>query len=148
MLKVAIAHDWLVSYAGSERCVEELLHEFPGSQLLTTVTRRDRLPAVLRASRTSFLQHVPGAPDHHQWLLPVLPLAWALRRAVTGVDAVISSSHSCAKAVRIADGIPHVCYCHTPMRYAWYFDEERARIPAALQAPAGVAMAGFRRWDV
>jgi glycosyltransferase involved in cell wall biosynthesis len=91
---------------------------------------------------------VPGAADHHTWLLPALPLAWRLRRVVRDADVVISSSHSCAKAVRVADGIPHVCYCHTPMRYAWYFDAEQHRLPSALRAPARLAMGAFRSWDV
>ncbi len=147
-VRVAIAHEWLVSYAGSERCVEELVREFPHSQLLTTVARPSQLPLDLRSAQTSFLQHIPGARTHHEWLLPVLPLAWALRRPVDDVDVVISSSHACAKAVRVRSGIPHICYCYTPMRYAWFFEEERGRVPVALQRPAGVAMAGFRRWDV
>ena len=147
-IRVAIAHEWLVSYAGSERCVEELVREFPRSRLLTTVARPSQLPLDLRSAQTSFLQHVPGARTHHEWLLPVLPLAWALRRPIDDVDVVISSSHACAKAVRVRSGIPHICYCYTPMRYAWLFEEERGRVPVALQRPTGMAMAGFRRWDV
>jgi glycosyltransferase involved in cell wall biosynthesis len=147
-LRVAIAHEWLVSYAGSERCVAELLREFPGAVVYTSVLRPSEVPPELRHARTSLLQHIPGAPTHHEWLLPVLPLSWALRRPIDDVDVVISSSHSCAKAVRVAAGIPHVCYCHTPMRYAWFFEEERGRFPVPLQGAASVAMAGFRRWDV
>jgi glycosyltransferase involved in cell wall biosynthesis len=147
-VRVAIAHEWLVSYAGSERCVEELVREFPRSRLLTTVARPSQLPLDLRSAQTSFLQHVPGARTHHEWLLPVLPLAWALRRPIDDVDVVISSSHACAKAVRVRSGIPHICYCYTPMRYAWLFEEERGRVPVALQRPTELAMAGFRRWDV
>jgi len=146
--RVVVAHDWLVSYAGSERVVEALMATFPGAELMTAVIRRDRVPPALATAEPSFLQYVPGAPDHHTWLLPALPLAWRLRRAVRAADVVISSSHSCAKAVRVANGIPHVCYCHTPMRYAWYFDAERHRLPVALRPPARMAMGAFRSWDV
>jgi glycosyltransferase involved in cell wall biosynthesis len=145
--RVVVAHDWLVTYAGSERVVEALMATYPDAELMTAVIRRDRVPAVLAGAEPSFLQRVPGAADHHTWLLPALPLAWRLRRAVRDADVVISSSHSCAKAVRVADGIPHVCYCHTPMRYAWYFDAERHRLPSVLQPPAKLAMGAFRNWD-
>lgn len=146
-LRVAIAHEWLVRYAGSERCVAEMLEAFPGARLMTTVLDAPALPSALRAARPSMLQYLPGATRHHEWLLPLMPLAWRLRPVVRDVDIVISSSHACAKAVRAERGIPHLCYCHTPMRYAWQFDAERRRFPRAVQPFARVAMAWFRRWD-
>jgi glycosyltransferase involved in cell wall biosynthesis len=76
-----------------------------------------------------------------------MPLAWRLREPVTDVDVVVSSSHACAKAVRIAPGIPHLCYCHTPMRYAWHLESESGRFPRALRAAARVAAHGVRAWD-
>jgi glycosyltransferase involved in cell wall biosynthesis len=146
-MRIAVAHDWLVSYAGSERVVEELLRAFPEARLLTTVVEADRLPPALRRAEPSFLQHVPGATSHHEWLLPAMPLAWAARSPIDGVDAVVSSSHACAKAVRVASGIPHLCYCHTPMRYAWDFASERERFPRPIRPVARAMMGGFRHWD-
>jgi glycosyltransferase involved in cell wall biosynthesis len=146
-MRVAIAQDWMTSYAGSERVVEELLIQFPQSLLITSLMRRDRLPESLRAAKPSMLQRIPGAADHHEWLLPLMPLSWRFRRALRDVDVVVSSSHACAKAVRTVDGVPHVCYCHTPMRYAWDFASESARVPLLLRLPTRAAMAGFRRWD-
>jgi glycosyltransferase involved in cell wall biosynthesis len=146
-LRVVIAHDWMVSYAGSERVVEALLHLFPEARLLTTLARRRSLPPSLRGAETSFLQRIPRSDRHHEWLLPLMPLAWYSRGVVDDVDIVISSSHACAKAIRVAAGIPHVCYCHTPMRYAWQFDEERGRFPAPLRPAARASMSLFRRWD-
>jgi len=146
-LRVAIAHEWLVRYAGSERCVAEMLEAFPGARLLTTVVEESALPPALRGAEASLLQHVPGATRHHEWLLPLMPLAWRLRRPVEDVDVVISSSHACAKAVRAEGGIPHLCYCHTPMRYAWNFAAERERFPRAVRPLARAAMGSFRRWD-
>jgi len=145
--RVAIAHDWLVRYAGSERCVAELLAMFPGSPLLTTVLDRDELPGAFCGAETSFLDSVPGARTHHEWLLPLMPLAWKARKPIRDVDLVISSSHACAKAVRVARGIPHICYCHTPIRYAWDFEAEAARFPAPLRLPARAAVAPLRSWD-
>lgn len=146
-MKVAVAHEWLVRYAGSERVVAELLEEFPGSRLLTTVAEPEALPAELRPAEPSFLQRLPGAAHHHEWLLPLMPLSWRVREPIDGVDAVISSSHACAKAVRVAEGVSHICYCHTPMRYAWDFAAEAGRFPAPIRPAARAGMAWFRRWD-
>ena len=84
---------------------------------------------------------------HHEWFLPLMPLSWALRKPIDGVDAVVSSSHACAKAVRITPGIPHLCYCHTPMRYAWFFESEKERFPSPMWPALRLAMVRFRRWD-
>jgi glycosyltransferase involved in cell wall biosynthesis len=146
-MQVAIAHEWLVRWAGSERVVEELVREFPGSRLLTTLLDANRVPATLAHAEPSILQHVPRARSRHELLIPLMPAAWRLRAPVTGVDAVISSSHACAKAVRIGPGIPHVCYCHTPMRYAWDYATEAGRFRGPLGLAARPAMSWFRRWD-
>jgi glycosyltransferase involved in cell wall biosynthesis len=145
--RVVIAHEWLVSYAGSERCVHEMLEVFPDAMLLTTILEESSVPPDLRRARPSFLQHVPGATRHHEWLVPLMPLAWRLRTPVREADVVISSSHACAKAVRMIPGIPHVCYSHTPMRYAWSFEAERERFPRPLRPLARAGMGWFRHWD-
>ncbi|MEP6811402.1 MAG: glycosyltransferase [Actinomycetota bacterium] len=145
--RIAIAHDWLVSYAGSERCVEEMLHLYPDAPLLTTLVNRGAVPGPLARAQPSFLQYVPGALAHHEWLVPLMPLAWRLRQPRTDVDVVISSSHACAKAVRVGAGVQHLCYCHTPMRYAWDFEAERSRFPRAIRPVARAGMAWFRQWD-
>jgi glycosyltransferase involved in cell wall biosynthesis len=147
-LRVAVAHDWLVRYAGSERVVEQLLATFPGARLLTTVFDPPALPPSLQnAEPAPLFKALPGAHRRHEWLLPLMPAAWRFRTAVSDVDVVVSSSHACAKAVRVADGIPHVCYCHTPMRYAWDFEQEANRFPSLIRPAAGAAMRGFRLWD-
>jgi glycosyltransferase involved in cell wall biosynthesis len=147
MPRVAIAHEWLVAYGGSERCVEELLALYPDASLLTTIIEPASVPLELRRAQPSLLQRLPGAGSHHEWLLPLMPLAWRARPRLEDVDVVISSSHACAKAVRVAPGVPHLCYCHTPMRYAWNFDAERERFPAPVRPLAAVGMAAFRGWD-
>jgi glycosyltransferase involved in cell wall biosynthesis len=146
-MQIAVAHEWLVRYAGSERVVEQLLEAFPGSRLLTTVLDPTEMPAALARAEPSFLQRIPGGSSHHEWLLPLMPLSWRLRERVSGVDAVVASSHACANAVRVAERIPLVSYCHTPMRYAWDFEAERERFPRPVRVPARLAMRGFRGWD-
>jgi glycosyltransferase involved in cell wall biosynthesis len=146
-MRVAIAHEWLVNYAGSERCVAEMLEAFPEAPVLTTLVERSALPAALRDARPSLLQRIPGATRHHELLLPLMPLAWRLRAPVRGVDAVIASSHACANAVRVEPGTPLLSYCHTPMHYAWNFEAERERFPRVLRPAAQASMGCFRRWD-
>lgn len=147
-VRVAIAHEWLIKYAGSERCVEQMRREFPDSRLLTTIVGDEtRMPPELRGAEASLLRWLPGSASAYQWLVPLMPLAWAARRPVDGVDAVISSSHACAKGVRVARGIPHLCYCHTPMRYAWDFASEQERFPRAVRPLARASAAALRGWD-
>jgi len=146
-VRVAIAHEWLVRYGGSERCVEELLRAFPDARLLTTLFAPGTVPDSFRDAEPSFLQYMPRSTEHHEWFVPLMPAAWRLRRPVSDVSAVLSSSHACAKAVRVDEGIAHVCYCHSPMRYAWDFEAEAARFPRPIQPLARRSMAAFRRWD-
>ena len=146
-MRVVVAHEWLTSYAGSERVVEQMLEAFPGSPLLTTVIRPERVPPTLRGARTSALNHSRLARNHHEWFVPVMPLAWRTLGRVDDADVVISSSHACAKAVRVGPGVRHVVYCHTPMRYAWDFDQERGRFPAPLRGVIGAGMGTLRTWD-
>jgi glycosyltransferase involved in cell wall biosynthesis len=142
-----VAHEWLVAYAGSERCVEQMLEVFPGAELLTTLVRPDAIPEAFAGARPSVLQRIPGASAHHEWLLPLMPLAWRLHRGRDDVDAVISSSHACAKAVPLPEGAPHLCYCHTPMRYAWDFGAEKDRFPRPIRPAARLLMSRLRAWD-
>jgi glycosyltransferase involved in cell wall biosynthesis len=91
---------------------------------------------------------LPGSERYYRYLLPLLPLA--ARWPVPACDLVVSLSHCVAKAARPPAGVPHVCYCFTPMRYAWhlrdaYFGESRwGRLPATL---AGQILALLRNWD-
>jgi len=119
-LKVALVHDWLTGMRGGEKCLEVLCRAFPGATLHTLLHRPGALSPVIEAMdiRTSPLQRVPGALKHYRKLLPLMPAAARWWRP-EGVDLVVSLSHCVAKAVRVPAGVPHVCYCFTPMRYAW-----------------------------
>jgi glycosyltransferase involved in cell wall biosynthesis len=119
-LRVALVHDWLTGMRGGEKCLEVLCRAFPEATLHTLIHRRGSLSPTIEAMtiRTSPLQRVPGVFRHYRTLLPVMPLA-ARSWDVGAVDLVVSLSHCVAKAVRAPAGVPHVCYCFTPMRYAW-----------------------------
>jgi glycosyltransferase involved in cell wall biosynthesis len=119
-LRVALVHDWLTGMRGGEKCLEVLCRAFPQATLYTLLHRPGSTsPAIERmAIRTSPLQQAPGVFRHYRHLLPLMPLAaraWKPRN----VDLVVSLSHCVAKAIRVPRGVPHVCYCFTPMRYAW-----------------------------
>jgi glycosyltransferase involved in cell wall biosynthesis len=123
---VAIVHDWLYTWAGAERVLARMLALFPDASLFTTF---DALPAPLRdglqgrVPRTTWLQRLPGIATRHRAALPLMPAAIA-SLDLRGFDLVLSSSHAVAKGVRVPPGARHVCYCHTPMRYAWDLRDE------------------------
>ena len=94
----------------------------------------------------SALQRIPGATSHHEWLLPLMPLAWRMMAPPSGVDAVISSSHACAKAVPVEDGTPHLQVLHADaVRLG--LRRRAERFPLRLARRRGALMAWFRRWD-
>jgi len=150
-MKLAIVHDWLTGIRGGERVLEALCTQYPDAELFTLVHRRgSQAPAVERHRiHTSLAQHIPGVrQSYRRWLLlyPALVEQFDLER----FDVVISSSHCVAKSVIAPPGTVHICYCHTPMRYAWdqfdaYFGPKRlGRIGSGFMRRV---MAGLARWD-
>jgi glycosyltransferase involved in cell wall biosynthesis len=144
-LRVAVIHDWLVTYAGAERVLAEILALVPHADLFTLV---DFLPEADRAwlarhrINTSWLQRLPGARRHFRKALPLMP-ATVERYDLSAYDVVISSSHAFAKGIHPRRGARHLCYCYTPMRYAW------AMTDAYLQ-DAGIAgglLGRVARWE-
>lgn len=120
-MKVAIIHDWLVTYAGAERVLEQMIALWPEADVFSVV---DFIPAEQRQFiankpvKTSFIQRLPGAKKHYRHYLPLMPLA-VEQFDLGGYDLVISSSHAVAKGVLTGPDQLHICYCYTPMRYAW-----------------------------
>ncbi len=118
--RVAVVHDWLTIPGGSEDVVMELLELFPHAELFTTVYDPRPWPAIItdRPVHASFLNRIPGAASNYPKLLPLMNRAFE-SFDLSGFDLVLSSSHANAKNVHTPPGTLHVCYCHTPMRYAW-----------------------------
>lgn len=119
--RVAIVHEWLATYAGSERVVEQILQVYPDADLfavLDVLPEADRGFLSGRQVRTTFVQRLPWLRRMYRWYLPVMPFAIE-QLDLRAYDIVISSSHAVAKGVLIGPNQLHVCYCHTPMRYAW-----------------------------
>ena len=121
-LKVAIVHDWLVTYAGADRVVDCMHHVFPDAPIYTLVYDRDRMPARFRDYdiRTTYIQKLPFATRIYRSLLPWMPGAFEALD-LSEYDLVLSSSSSCSKGVITRPDAVHICYCHTPTRYIWDF---------------------------
>ena len=151
--RVAVVHEWLIDHAGSERVLAAILARFPQAEVFTLV---DRLPAADRGMlagrriHTSFLQRMPGLPGSLKYAVPLMPLAIE-QFDLNGFDLVVSSSHAVAKGVIVPPDTLHLCYCHSPMRYAWdlqptYLSTERLeRGPLGLAAR--VMLHRMRLWD-
>lgn len=121
-MKVAIVHEWLTIYGGSER-VTEILHEiFPKAPIYCLVYDKDTMPERFKGYdiRTTFVQKLPFAKKHYKAYLPIMPRAYE-ELDLTEYDLVISSSSACAKGVITRSDAIHICYCHTPTRYFWEF---------------------------
>jgi glycosyltransferase involved in cell wall biosynthesis len=118
--RVAVVHEWLTIPGGSEKVVSAILELIPQAEVFTSVYDPETSPADFKRHvvHPSFLDRVPGARRRYPYLLPLMDAAFRSFDLST-FDLVISSNHACAKNVRTPAGVPHVCYCHTPMRYAW-----------------------------
>ncbi|MCR5621181.1 MAG: glycosyltransferase [Treponema sp.] len=124
-MKVAIMHDWLVTYGGGERVLQQLLVLYPDADIYTLVYDRKRMASFFPPERVhvSRLQRLPMATRLYTKMLSLMPGVWE-DFDLTGYDLVLSSSSSCAKGVITRPDVPHVAFIHSPMRYAWdlYYD--------------------------
>jgi Glycosyltransferase len=134
---------------GSEKVVELIHRLFPGAPVYTMLYDPDNMPDSFRKMdiRTSYLQRIPIIRKKHQWLLGLMPAAveaFDLRE----YDLVISSSSSCVKGVLTRADSCHICYCHTPMRYAWdFFQDYLERQPWLLRSYISRKLHRIRQWD-
>lgn len=120
-MKVAIIHDWLVTYAGAEKVLEEIIKVYPDADIFSLVdfidpAKRDFL--MNKPVSTSFIQKLPYAKQAYRNYLPLMPLAIE-QLDVSNYDLVISSSHAVAKGIITGPNQTHISYIHTPIRYAW-----------------------------
>jgi glycosyltransferase involved in cell wall biosynthesis len=152
-MKLAIVHDWLVTYAGSERCLEQMIECFPEADIFSSVEfvpegQRDFLRG--KKVTTTFLQKLPGARRHYRSYLPLMPMAIE-QLDLTGYDVVISSSHAVAKGVLTGPDQLHLCYTYSPARYAWDLQSQYLRESGLEHGLKGWfvrwALHRFRIWD-
>jgi glycosyltransferase involved in cell wall biosynthesis len=149
--RIALVHDWLTGMRGGEKVLESLCRMFPDAELLTLVHARGSVsPAIEnRRIRTSVVQWLPRPARWYRHYLPLFPAAVELFD-LDGIDLVISSSHCAVKSVVAPGRALHICYCHSPMRYAWdqfesYFGV--ARVGRTANRILRPVLAGLARWD-
>lgn len=126
-MKIALVHDWLPFMGGAERVLTNFLELYPGSSIYTTICNRSKIDGVLKDANiiTSYLQKKNKEIDNHRKLFPFMMTAIE-SFDLNEYDVVLSSSSSIAKGVITSPDTMHVCYCHSPMRYAWEFSHEYA----------------------
>lgn len=154
MKRVAIVHDWLTTYAGAERVLEQLLALYPEADIFSVC---DFLPETERGflggrkANTTFIQKLPGARERYRNYLPLMPLAIE-QLDLSEYELVISSSHAVAKGVITGPDQLHVSYVHSPIRYAWDLQHQYLRESNLDRGPKGwVAkwlLHKIRLWDL
>lgn len=153
-MKVAIVHDWLVTYAGAERVLEQMLKVFPDAELFSLI---DFLPVGKRGFimdkpvNVSFIQRLPRARKSYRNYLALMPLAIE-QFDFSSYDVVISSSHAVAKGIITGPDQLHLCMCYSPIRYAWDLQHQYLR-EAGLETGSKSWLARWilhkvRLWDV
>jgi glycosyltransferase involved in cell wall biosynthesis len=149
-MRTAVVHDWLNGMRGGEKVLEAILPLLPDPTVFTLF----HVPGSVSASierypiRASYLNRLPFARTRYRHYLPFFPAA-VESFDLSGFGLVVSSSHCVAKGAVAPPGVPHLCYCHTPVRYAYeqfelYFPPERTRL-YGLKARA---IGRLRAWDL
>ena len=148
--RVTLVHDWLTGMRGGEKCLEPLCRRWPQAKLFTLLHKPGSVSADIERlrPRASFLNLLPGVAGYYRYLLPLMPAALAALRLPPS-DLVVSFSHCVAKNVRVPRGTPHVCYCFSPIRYAWHLRE--SYFADRVRGLKGRLLDGFlgllRAWD-
>jgi glycosyltransferase involved in cell wall biosynthesis len=150
-MRLAFVHDWLTGMRGGEKVLEVLCERFPDAEIFTLLHIRGSVSATIErhAVHTSFVQWLPLVERHYRRYLPLFPIA-VEQFDFERFDVVLSISHCSAKAIIKAPRAQHICYCLTPMRYAW--DQFDAYFGPGRMSSAGTrvmrpVMAGLARWD-
>jgi glycosyltransferase involved in cell wall biosynthesis len=149
-VRVALVHDYLNQMGGAEKVLLTLHDLFPQAPIYTSIYDRRGVDRRFRSMdiRTSFMQHLPFVKSHHQPFLPLYPYAfeWMDLRAY---DLVISDSSAFAKGIITRPEALHISYCHTPMRWAWNYEDyiERERVGWIGRILLPPLIARLRQWD-
>ncbi len=152
-MKVAIIHDWLTSYAGSEKVLEQMIQIFPEAEIYSLVDfmpEKDRGFLQGKKVHTSFIQKLPLAKKQYRQYLPFMPLAIE-QFDLSSYDLILSSSHAVAKGVITGPDQLHISYVHSPIRYAWDMQPQYLK-ESGLQkglkgAMAKIILSRIRLWD-
>ena len=146
-MNIAIAHEWLTNMAGSEACVLNFCRVFKDAPIFTTVYAPEYIDPEIKSHKiiTSFLQFGRKSVTGHQKYFPLMPLACNLLNAKQ-YDVILSSSHCCIKGLRKKKNAVHISYCHTPMRYAWVYEDEYCQNMKPLKRTLVKMLLAYMRW--
>lgn len=151
MSRIALVHDYFVEFGGAERVAEAMHDSFPSSPLYTTVALPQMLPGRLRAAdiRTSALQRLPAMERRFRHYFMLYPFA-VENFDLSQYDLIFSSSSGYAKGVRRKRNTIHVCYCHTPMRWVWRYDDyvSREKFGLGVRSTLPFFLWGLKKWDL
>ena len=147
-LKVVLSHDWLTGMRGGERVLELLCDGFPSAPIFTLIHNRTAISEAINRHTitTSWLQHVPAVMKWYRYYLPFFTAA-VERMQPPAADLLISTSHCIAKGLRGKPGTKHLCYCFTPMRYAWLFYDEYFGGSPLKKGVVKPLLGSLRDWD-
>lgn len=151
-MKVAIVHDWLVTNAGAEKVLRSIVNLYPNADIFSLVDflSPEERDIILDGKKvhTSFIQKLPYAKKHFRNYLPLFPKAIE-SFDLSAYDLIISSSWAVAKGVKTTPNQIHVCYCHTPIRYAWdLYDEYTEKLPWFKKVLVQSILKYIRKWDI
>jgi glycosyltransferase involved in cell wall biosynthesis len=149
-MRVAIVHYWLLNMRGGERVLEALCELYPDADIFTHVYAPERISETIRRHRvrTTLINKLPYAHRLYQSYLPLMPFALE-QLDLRAYDLVISSESGPAKGVLTRQDALHICYCHTPMRYAWnMYQEYREGMSGLKRSAMSVLLHKIRQWDV
>ncbi|MCP3761375.1 glycosyltransferase family 4 protein [Domibacillus sp. A3M-37] len=152
-MKIAIVHDWLVTYAGAEKVLEQILDIYPEADLFSLVDfiqQEHRKFINNKPVTTSFIQKLPLAKKRYRNYLPLMPRAIE-QLDVSAYDVIISSSHAVAKGVITGPGQVHISYVHSPIRYAWDLQHQYLKEADLDKGLKGILVRNMlyniRNWD-
>jgi glycosyltransferase involved in cell wall biosynthesis len=150
-MKIAFVHDYLVQYGGAERVLECLTEMYPYAPIYTILHNEDAMHGVFADKRiyTSYLQNFPFARRWHR-IFPLLMPPAIEQFDFSAYDVVVSDSSSYAKGIITRPETLHICYMHTPMRYAWDDCQKYTRdfyFPRLIKKLIPFAMNYIRIWD-
>ncbi|MEW6536127.1 MAG: glycosyltransferase [Candidatus Auribacterota bacterium] len=152
MKKVALIHDWLTGMRGGEKCLELLCGIFPQAEIFTLLHLPGKVSPEIEAHKihTSYIQKLPGVARKYRYYLPLFPAAIE-NFDLSDFDLVVSSSHCVAKGVLPGVHARHICYCYTPMRYAWDMRHEYfplKTMPFFKKITIPLMLSKLRTWDI
>lgn len=153
-MRIAIVHDWLVTYAGAEKVLEQMLEVFPDADVYSVVDfleESQRKFIKNKIVKTTFIQNLPLAKKRYRNYLPLMPLAIE-QLDLSNYDLILSSSHAVAKGVLTGPDQVHISYVHSPIRYAWDLQHQYLRESNLEKGLKGLVtkylLHKIRLWDI